>query len=63
MTQTEQIRAHLESGADITPIEALDRYGCLRLAARINELKAKGYRIVSKRETSRGKTYSRYRLA
>jgi hypothetical protein len=36
MTQTEHIRAHLQAGQDITPLEALDRYGCFpaRLAHR-----------------------------
>lgn len=34
MTQTDQIRAHLMSRKAITPLQALRKYGCMRLAAR-----------------------------
>lgn len=62
MTQAEQIRAHLKSGADITPIEALERYGCFRLAPRIAELRAAGLNVQTLTERKAGKAYARYRL-
>lgn len=40
MSQEDEILKHLRSGRSITPLEALSRYDCLRLAARINDLRA-----------------------
>lgn len=60
MTQTDAIRAHLQSGAPITPLEALDRYGCFRLAARIIELRREGLDIETVTETRNGKKYAKY---
>jgi hypothetical protein len=48
ISQNELIRAHLEQGNAITPIEALSRFGCLRLGARIHNLKASGMTIYSR---------------
>ena len=62
MTQTDAIRAHLLTGAPITPLEALDRYGCFRLAARIIELRKEGLDIETVTETRNGKKYARYVL-
>jgi len=39
MTQNEMILDHLVKFGTITPMEAIEQYGCLRLAARISELK------------------------
>ena len=38
-TQKSKIKQHLESGQPITPIDALERYGCFRLAAIIHTLR------------------------
>jgi hypothetical protein len=62
MTQTEMIRAHLESGREITPIDALERYGCFRLAARINDLRKAGLPIETITEQRDGKAWAKYRL-
>lgn len=62
MTQTEMIRTHLESGRDITPIDALQQYGCFRLAARINELRKAGLDIETTTEQRNGKAWAKYRL-
>jgi hypothetical protein len=48
MTQTDSILAHLEAGNRITPIEALSRFGCFRLGARIYDLRRDGHDISSK---------------
>ena len=38
-TQKQQIQDHLNKGKSITPLQALNKFGCFRLAARINELR------------------------
>lgn len=62
MTQTEMIRAHLEAGREITPIDALEQYGCFRLAARIKELRNQGLPIETLTEQRDGKAWAKYRL-
>ena len=42
MTQTEKILRHMERFGSITPIEALQEYGCMRLASRISDIKRSG---------------------
>lgn len=63
MSQTEQILAALQHGP-LTPIEALERFGCFRLAARAHELRQQGHAIaVEKVKTESGKHVACYRLA
>ena len=38
MTQCDKILFHLQTIGSITPVEALDQYGCFRLAARVANL-------------------------
>lgn len=45
MTQKELIKHHLLSGGTISPIEALQKYGCFRLGARIWDLRHDGMDI------------------
>ncbi len=56
-TQNKLIAQHLESGHTITALEALHRFGCFRLSARIWDLKKQGLDIESrtKKITSDGK--------
>ena len=61
MNQTEQILKHLKR-EPITPIDALNSYGCFRLAARINDLRDRGYLIATDIEQKSGKRYAKYRL-
>ena len=42
MSQCEQILRYLEDVGSITPMEAIEQFGCLRLAARIADLKKLG---------------------
>jgi hypothetical protein len=61
--QNARIRAHLEAGHSITPLDALELFGCLRLSARIYDLKADGLKIASIPTTvAGGKVISTYRL-
>jgi hypothetical protein len=63
LSQNEQIRKHLESGKSITPLEALSLFGCLRLGARIHNLKEMGMAICSRIVNENGKHYAEYSLA
>lgn len=45
MKQVERIKKHLEKGKSITAIQALEKYGCFRLAARIADLRNDGLNI------------------
>ena len=45
LTQSDAILAHLKSGRPLTPAEALGKFGCARLAARIYDLRQAGYDI------------------
>lgn len=56
----ELLRAHPEG---VTPLVALDEIGCFRLGARVWELKAAGYDVVSELVTlPNGKRVARYTL-
>lgn len=61
MSQTENILAHLQKKS-ITPLDAFTLYGCMRLAARIQDLKDKGHNIITTIERSNGKKFARYTL-
>ena len=67
MTQTQRILKHLETVGSITPREALDLFGCMRLGARIWDLKRAGYPIIKTMECRKNRngervTYARYTL-
>ena len=60
-TQCEQIKGHLQSGLKITALDALNQYGCFRLASRISDLKKTGLLIASRKiKTETGKYISEY---
>ena len=60
-TQVRQIKAHLDRGLTITPMQALQLYGCFRLAARIQDLRDSGFPIRTDIvETESGKRIARY---
>ena len=61
-TQKERILADLKMGDRLSHLDALDRYGCARLAARISDLKKEGWRIESEMVQSGDKRYARYHL-
>lgn len=61
-SQNDEIEEWLKSGHAITPLEALERFGCFRLGARIHELKAKGLNIVTETVTKNQKHFASYRL-
>jgi hypothetical protein len=61
MSQTNEILAYIKK-KPITPIEALKRFGCLRLAARISELRFAGHFINTELVSKNGKKFARYSL-
>jgi hypothetical protein len=61
-SQNEMIRKHLEAGNTITPLEALSVYNCLRLGARIHNLKKMGLAIHSRLINRDGKHYAEYSI-
>ena len=67
-TQCEKILRHLKDYGSITSQEAMQEYGIMRLASRINDLRRGGVMIIS--ETATGKNrygeptrYAVYKLA
>lgn len=68
ITQCDRILRHLKDYGSITSLEAMQEYGIMRLASRINDLKCRGIRIISETKSSKnryGETthYSVYKLA
>jgi len=61
MSQLTKILKHLRK-KPITAIEALNSYGCFRLAARISDLREKGYTIEKTMVERSGKRFAKYRL-
>lgn len=62
-SQTQMIKSHLNRGWKLTPLQALDKYGCLRLAARIAELRNSGMSIKTRKVSRNGKTFAEYQRA
>jgi|TARA_R100001460_G_scaffold41523_1_gene77320 hypothetical protein len=62
-TQYDNIKAHLEDGKKITPIDALNHYGCFRLSAVIFNLRQDGFPIETNFKTVNGKTFAEYELS
>lgn len=63
-SQCDMIAAWLERGYSITSLEALNMFGCLRLASRIHDLRERGMNIKAcKITTPTGKRVCEYVLA
>jgi len=62
-SQGHRILTHFRSGKTLTAYEALQRFGCLRLAARVKDLKDDGYDIRSALVEIDGKRVAKYRMA
>ena len=62
-SQNAMILNFLESGESLTPIEALEKFQCFRLAARMNDLRKKGYVIQTEiLKDNNGKSYASYSI-
>ena len=62
MSQLKQIQNHLKQHGEINPLMALERYGCMRLAARISDLRHMGMQIQTEIHNSGKKHYASYRI-
>ena len=62
LTQRDRILRHLQAGRSITPLEALDLYGCFALSQRIGELKRLGHPIDAMVVRNGRKQYARYQM-
>lgn len=60
-TQRDLILEDLLAGLEVTPMSALERHGCFRLAPRILELREMGYPIVTEMKTDGEKRWASYR--
>lgn len=62
MSQCDDILTHLKGGP-LSGIEALNKYGCFRLAARIKDLREQGHDIETRAlDLPNGKTVAEYHL-
>lgn len=67
ISQCERIIRHLRDYGSITSLEAMQEYGIMRLASRINDLKRLGYDINAVMESAKNRygeptSYARYYL-
>lgn len=51
MTQNERVLRHIRTFGSITPLEAMECYGIMRLGARIWDLKRAGYNVKAEEVT------------
>jgi hypothetical protein len=67
-TQCDRILKHLKTHkSGITQRDAVEKFGCYRLAGRIHDLRKLGYDIKTEHETKKNRygvpcTYARYKL-
>ena len=61
--QTSKILAYLQKGKALTPLDALNLFGCFRISARIYELRQMGHDIEMRILYKKGKKFSEYKLA
>jgi len=62
MSQSNQILEYLRKGNSITPLSALQLFGCFRLGARIFDLKRSGHKIKEEDVRMDGKRFAKYFL-
>lgn len=62
MSQEDAILKYLEAGYSLTPIEALQLFGCFRLGARVWDLRRAGVDVRSRTIKDNGKHFSQYFL-
>lgn len=59
-SQYQRILIALLGGDKLTPLDALRRFGCFRLGARVWEMKRRGWPVQAERITQNGKSYASY---
>ena len=61
-SQEWRLLAMLQAGREVTPLDALQELGCLRLASRILALRQAGHAIDTRIERNQRKHYAAYSL-
>lgn len=61
MSQNTTVLQHLKKHP-ITQLEATQKYGILRLAARVDDLRRRGHKIYTEMVEERDKRFARYHL-
>jgi hypothetical protein len=61
--QSLMIMKYLATGKPLTALQALNKFGCFRLAARIHEMRSEGLAINEKAINKNGKRFSQYQIA
>ena len=62
MSQANEILQYMKQGHSLTPAEALHKFGCFRLAARVDELRKHGHDVKTVIVEVNGKRFAEYRL-
>lgn len=67
LTQCDRIIQFIEETGSITQMDALEQFGCMRLASRMCDIKKMGYAVEKKMEKSRNRygepiSYARYTI-
>jgi hypothetical protein len=62
-SQNTKILNYLSKGKVLTPLQALNKFGCFRLAARIADLRKQGHTIFTDSVKLNNKTFAGYRLS
>ena len=62
LSQTEALLRDLKAGHEVTALDALRRYQCFRLAARVGDLRAQGWDIQTETRLVNGKRIAVYTL-
>lgn len=65
LTQCERILQYIEETGSISQLEALEHFGCMRLASRMCDIKKMGYTVTKRMEKKKNRygdpiTYARY---
>ena len=67
MKKPNQVEARLKiallNGDKVTPLKALNRWGCFRLAVYVQRLREKGMNIKTELIHKKGKTFAQYTLS
>ena len=61
-SQEQKILSWLKQGRRLTPIQALNKFGCFRLSARIKNLRNQGHNISTEIVKNGNTRFARYRL-
>lgn len=61
-SQNTLILKALMKGARLTPMDALNRFGCFRLSARVADLKKAGHKVQVRTVHLNGKSFAQYYL-